>query len=103
MQYFYAPQPPPQFVYYYEYTLSGALTPLYEEKTSSVVENVKIGNVPFVFVKYWDEPLDFPIENDKKRRTIILTSSTNITDYLNSVCFKDCNLNVSCFYKQRII
>jgi len=89
-------------MYYYEYTLSGALTPLYEEKTAAVVENIKVGNVPFVLVKYWDEPLDFPEENDKKRRTFVLNSPNNITDYLNNYCFKDCNLNISVFYKQRI-
>ena len=35
------------YVSYYEYTISGSLTPFYEDKTVSLVENVKLGVVPF--------------------------------------------------------
>lgn len=91
------------YVSYYEYTISGSLTPLYEDKTVSLVENVKLGVVPFVLVKYWDELENYPVENDKKKRTIVLTSALNIVDYLRNACFKDCVLNITCFYKQQIM
>jgi len=94
---------PMPVVSYFEYTLTGSLTPLYEEKTNAILEGVKTGFVPFSFVKYWDESEDLTTESDKKKRTIILTSPLNIVDYLNNACFKDCNLNITCFYKQRFI
>lgn len=94
----------PPNIQYYEYTLEGELTPLYEEKTNLITEQMNARSIPLTLVKYWDEKMDTSLDIDKKKRTIVLVCDIFFNaDYLKNNFFKDCDLNITCFYKQRII
>lgn len=83
----------------FEYIFTGELTPVLEERTKLIIENITKSIAPFSLVKYFDEP----ITEDKKTRTFILISTSNITTYLCSTFFNDCNMKLEVFYKQRVI
>ncbi len=83
---------------YFEYTFIGDLTPEYEEKTKFLIEKVNEGSVHFKLEKYYDEN----ITADKKKRTIVIISPVNISDYLFYI-MRDCNLMYVAYFKQRLI
>jgi hypothetical protein len=94
----------PPIIQFYEYTLEGELTLLYEEKINFITEQMNVKSTPLTLVKYWDEMMDTSLDNDKKKRTTILVSDMFIgADYLKNTFFKDCELNITCFFKQRVI
>jgi len=84
---------------FFEYSYEGELTPLLEEKTKILLNTYGSELVPFNLIKYYDEKI---YNSDKKRRTIILTSYINLSDYFYNTYFKDCNLDVIIYYKQQI-
>lgn len=84
----------------FEYVYSGDLTPVLEEKTTLITQGITGGTVPFNLVKYYDEDVS---GTDKKKRTFVLVSPVNITDYLYNNYFKDCNMVMNVYYKQRIV
>lgn len=89
---------------HYEYTFEGELTPALEENTEAIIQQSNNGNLPFEIVKFADGRLDLSVENDKKKRTIVIKSNMYIdVAYLLNNYFKDCNLTYNCFYKQQII
>jgi|688.fasta_scaffold15771_16 hypothetical protein len=83
---------------YFEYTFSGDLTPKFEEKTQFLLTKINEGYVPFKLDKYYDED----ISADKKKRTLIIVSPINATDYLYST-MRECNLAMVAYFKQRIV
>jgi hypothetical protein len=87
---------------YFEYQIVGDLTPTLEEKTTNLVNAISYGNAPFYIQKYYDEPI--PNTEDKKKRTIILTSPVNVRNYLFSNFFTDySSFDFVAYYKQRIM
>jgi len=83
---------------YFEYVIFGDLTPVFEEKTSFILSQINEGTVIYRLDKYTDEV----IAEDKKRRTMILTSPVNVWNVLYPI-FKDTNIITLGYYKQRII
>ena len=63
---------------YLEYTIEFDVTEETEKKTNEVMELIKEGRCAFNFIKFVDEEFD----NDKKKRTFILTSYSNISQLL---------------------
>ena len=63
---------------YLEYTIEFDVTEESEKKTTEVMELIKEGRCAFNFIKSIDEE----IESDKKKRTFILTSYSNISQLL---------------------
>jgi len=97
---YYAPQTNP----YYEYTIEGELTPAFEERTSAIMQQTNNGILPFTLVKLWDEKMDASVESERKKRVVIIVSDMCIIgDYIKNTYFRDCYVNITCFYKQRII
>jgi len=94
----------PQTIPYYEYTVEGELTPVFEEKTNTILQQTNRGAQPFTLVKLWDEKMDVSVESERKKRTVVITSEMCIIgDYIKNTYFRDCYVNITCFYKQRII
>ena len=83
---------------YFEYVFIGDLTPLFEEKTAFVLSQINEGTALYRIDKYTDEV----VAEDKKRRTMILTSPVNVWNVLYPI-FKDTNIITLGFFKQRII
>ncbi len=83
---------------YFEYNISGNLTPELEEKTKMILDKVNDGSAFFIVQKYWDED----ITPEKKQRNIVLTSHVDIWLPLFDM-LKGNGLNFSVYYKQRII
>ncbi len=83
---------------YFEYVLIGDLTPLFEEKTAFVLSQINEETALYRIDKYTDEV----VAEDKKRRTMILTSPVNVWNVLYPI-FKDTNIITLGFFKQRII
>jgi hypothetical protein len=83
---------------YFEYILTGDLTKSLEERTTLITDKITKGILPFSLIKYYDED----IGDDKKKRIFILASSVNMTDYIYSNYFKDCNMEISVYFKRRI-
>ena len=83
---------------YFEYTFIGDLTPKFEEKTQFLLTKVNEGYVPFKLEKYYDEDISV----DKKKRTLILRSPINVSEYLYST-MNECNLEMVAYFKQRLI
>jgi hypothetical protein len=83
---------------YFEYILTGDLTKSLEERTTLITDNITKGILPFSLIKYYDED----IGDDKKKRIFILASNINMTNYIYSEYFKDCNMEISVYFKQRI-
>ena len=63
---------------YLEYTIEFDITEETEKKTNEVMELIKEGKCAFNFIKFVDEET----VNDKKKRTFILTSYSNISQLL---------------------
>ena len=70
---------------YYEYILTANLTPEFEDKSKLLIEEINKYYVPYHIHKFVDEE----IGEDKKQRTIIINSHTNIKDYLISRGFSE--------------
>jgi len=85
---------------YFEYLIVGDLTPTLEERTNLLVNTMSNGGAPFYISKYYDEPI--PTTDDKKRRTIVLTSPINIKTYLFNTFFNNCPVDLVGYYKQRL-
>jgi len=83
---------------YFEYTITGELTPEYDEKTKVFLERITNGTAFYNLSKYWDEE----VTSEKKNRTIVLTTPTNMWIYLYDM-IKGLNLSLVGHYKQRII
>lgn len=83
---------------HFEYIFTGELDSNLEEKTETLVKSVYNNNAPYNLINYYDTV----INDDKKERTIILTSSSNIKDYILNNCFTNCKMNVVTYYKQYI-
>jgi len=83
---------------YFEFIINGDLTPIYEEKTELLLSQMNEGYSIYKLEKYYDEK----INEEKKARTIILTSSINIINLIYPI-FKDCKVQYIGYYKQRII
>jgi len=83
---------------YFEYVITGDLTPLFEEKTEFILSQINEGNALYRLDKYTDEV----ITEEKKRRTLILTCAINISNILYPI-FKDNNFVILGFFKQRIM
>ena len=84
---------------YFEYNYTGELTAIFEQKTKDILDLVSLGIVPFYIVKYWDEPIE---GEEKKKRTLVLSSPINLINYFQTNFFKDCNLEKVVYVKQRI-
>jgi hypothetical protein len=84
---------------FFEYIFRSDLTPLLEERTKIITDTITKSIAPFSFIKYYDDP----IGDDKKVRTIVLSSSSDITSHLCITYFKDCNTQVEVYYRQRIM
>jgi hypothetical protein len=83
---------------YFEYVMIGDLTPVFEEKTSFILSQINEGVALYRIDKYTDEV----VAEDKKKRTLILTSAVNVWNVLYPI-FKDTNIITLGFFKQRII
>jgi hypothetical protein len=83
---------------YFEYVMIGDLTPVFEEKTAFVLSQINEGVALYRIDKYTDEV----VAEDKKKRTLILTSPVNVWNVLYPI-FKDTNIITLGFFKQRII
>ena len=83
---------------YFEYNISGDLTPEYEEKTKLILSKINDGTGFYNIQKYWDED----VTPEKKQRVIVLTSPVNVSNHLYEL-IKDSGLYLSVYYKQRII
>jgi hypothetical protein len=83
---------------YFEYVIIGDVTPLYDEKTAFILSQINEGIALYRLDKYTDEV----IAEEKKRRTMILTSPVNVWNVLYPI-FKDTNLITLGYFKQRII
>ena len=83
---------------YFEYILTGELNKTVEERSKLITDKITNGTLPFNLIKYYDEDTG----NDKKLRIFILASSANITNYIYSNYFKDCNMEISVYFKQKI-
>ena len=83
---------------HFEYIFTGILSPEYEEKTKQLVKEVNGLNVPFSIQNYSDEV----INDDKKKRTLVLYSQFNMSDYLANK-FINCGLEMRVYLKQQII
>ena len=83
---------------YFEYVMIGDLTPIFEEKTAFVLSQINEGVALYRIDKYTDEV----VAEDKKKRTLILTSPVNVWNVLYPI-FKDTNIITLGFFKQRII
>jgi hypothetical protein len=83
---------------YFEFVFNGILTPVYEEKSNEILNEVNKYYVPYVIHKFIDED----IEDDKKKRTIILHSHINVIDMLSKK-FINCGLDTRVYWKQQII
>jgi hypothetical protein len=84
---------------YFEYILVGDLNKNLEEKSTLITDKITKGtHLPFNLIKYYDED----IGDDKKKRIFILASNVNITNYIYSEYFKDCNMEISVYFKQKI-
>ena len=66
---------------YLEYTIEFIVTEETDKKTNEIMDFIKEGRCAFNFIKFIDEEL----ENDKKQRTFILTSYSNISQLLFKV------------------
>jgi len=82
---------------YYEFILSGNLTPELEEKSKLLLEEVNKYYVPYNIHKFIDEE----IAEDKKKRTIVIYSQMNIKDFLLKK-FMNCGLEMLIYFKQQI-
>lgn len=83
---------------YFEFTFVGELTPIFEEKTQFLLSKINDGAFNYKLEKYYDDE----ISEEKKRRTLIITSPVNNWDYLFQV-MKDVNVQYIGYFKQRII
>lgn len=83
---------------YFEYVISGELTPEFEEITQTLVSRLNNGTAFYNIQKYWDEE----ITSEKKNRIIILTSQYNVMVHLFNLVKQD-GINFAAYYKQRII
>ena len=82
---------------YYEYNISGELTPLLEEQTKKLLSFIDEG-VPFSIVKYIDEPKG----DEKINREFVLTSQINMWNFF-FIHFTDSKMEYKVYYKQRIM
>jgi neutral trehalase len=83
---------------YFEYTMTGELTPEYEERTKLIVERLNNGTAFYNLQKYWDDE----VTPEKKNRTIVITAPMNVWVHLYDL-FKGLNLSFVGYHKQRII
>ena len=63
---------------YLEYSVEFTITEETEKKTREIMDLIKEGRCAFNFIKFIDED----IGDDKKKRTFILTSYSNISQLL---------------------
>jgi hypothetical protein len=83
---------------HFEYILTGELDSNLEEKTDLFIKSIYHNNAPYYLIKYYDTV----INEDKKERTFILTSSINLKDYIMYNFFNNCNMNVVVYFKHRV-
>lgn len=81
---------------YYEYIITGELTPLVEEQTLSLIKSIDEG-IPFSIIKYTDETI-----GEKKQRVLVLASHINMWGYFYNH-FKNSVMDFKVYNKQRII
>lgn len=84
---------------YFEYILTGDLNKNLEERTNLIIDKLTKGTLPFSLIKYYDEE----VNEDKKIRIFILASNINITNYIYFEYFKDCSMDISVYFKQKIV
>ena len=83
---------------YFEYILTGDLTKSLEEKTTLITDKLTKGTLPFSLIKYYDEE----VSEDKKKRVFIFASNVNMANYIFSEYFRDHNMEISVYFKQKI-
>jgi len=83
---------------YFEYIISGDLTPEFEEKTKMLYDKVNSGTAFYNILKYVDEELT----PEKKIRTLTIASHLNITRSLYEL-IQGAGLNFQGYFKQRLI
>jgi len=87
---------------YLEYTIEYAITDEAEKKTKEVIEMIKEGRCAFNIVKIVDEKINESNEEDgKKKRTLILTSYTNISQLLFKL-FQGIDARYLCYMKSQV-
>ena len=85
---------------YFEFIITGELTPVLEERTNKIVTDIGFGNSPFMLHKYYDD--EIPNTEGKKKRTIIITSPVNVRLILFTYYFNECAVQLTGYYKQLI-
>lgn len=82
---------------YLEYTIEFTITDETDKKTKEIMDLVKDGKCAFNFIKYIDED----IEDEKRKRTFILTSYSNISQILFKL-FHGIEAKYNCYIKSPI-
>jgi len=83
---------------YFEYNVSGELTPELEEKTKLLVTKLNDGTAFYNIQRYWDEE----VTPEKKRRFFVITAPVNIWIPLYNL-LNLTDLSFSAYHKQRFI
>lgn len=83
---------------YFEFIVSGDLTPAFEEKTNELLSNINQGLALYAIQRYMDEE----IAPEKKRRTLVIVSPMNIWEHIYGM-LKGLGLEIQGYNKQRII
>jgi hypothetical protein len=83
---------------YFEYIISGDMTPEFDDKIKIVLNNINTGKCLYAFQKYTDEDVGV----DKKRRTVVLVSPVNVWNHIYEI-FRGCGLEFQVYYKQRVV
>jgi hypothetical protein len=83
---------------YLEYVIEFIITEETEKKTKEIMDIIKEGKCAFNFIKYIDED---DVDN-KKKRTFILTSYSNISQMLFHL-FNGIEVKYSCYIKSPIM
>lgn len=82
---------------YLEYMIEFQITEETEKKTNEIMEIIKKGNCAFNFIKFIDEE-ESP---DKKKRTFIITSYSNISQILFHL-FNGIDAKYNCYIKSPV-
>jgi hypothetical protein len=83
---------------YYEFIISGDLSPEFDDKIKIVMNNINTGRALYSIQKYTDED----VAVDKKRRTVVLVSPANVWNHIYDI-FKGCGLEFQVYFKQRVV
>jgi len=83
---------------FFEYNITADITPLLEEQTTKLL-NIQNHGVPFFHVVSFSDEV---VSEEKKRRSFVLTSPTNIWNFFFNH-FKDSSAEMKVYQKQRII